>query len=88
MKGVRPLPWKPWTQTQRDLGRRRRSLSVAWPLLCLRPHPLSPDSSVRTEHTAIHRTGLGPSQRLTLLGRADEVPDTPDAAIVLAFRLV
>lgn len=64
-----------------------------WCCLSLCPQPPSPIpyfpvSSIRTAEWTPGRTPLGPQVGLTLLGGADEVPNAPNAAIILALRLV
>ena len=54
-----------------------RSREVRAFFSCLTQHPSV--SSITTEWTPV---------RLTLLGRADEVPDAPNTAIILALRFI
>lgn len=52
------------------------------------PKPHYPVGNIRTTKWTKPTTPFGPLVELTLLGRADEVPDTTNTAIILALRFV
>ena len=52
------------------------------------PQASLPVGNIRTIKWTSPTTPFGPLVGLTLLGRADEVPDTTNTAIILALRFV
>lgn len=58
------------------------------PLLHITLQPPLPSHHIRTTECTPPTTPFGPLVGLTLLGRADEVPDTTNTAIVLALRFI
>ena len=90
MREVRPLPWRSWRQRQRDLGGQSLGWELSKPLPSDAPHHLPTpalSSSIRTTEWTPPPSFWAPVG-LTLLGRADEVPDTPNTAIILALRFI